>query len=67
MAPRAAAKSGDATSSMTHDDMATCDGGAGAGGKACAACASSESSPAASAAAAPPADMSSFFKEMFKS
>ena len=43
------------------------DGGAEAEGKACAACASSESSPAASAAAAPPADMSSFFKEMFKS
>ena len=44
------------------------DGGAAeAEGEACTARASSEASPAASAAAAPPADMSSFFKEMFKS
>lgn len=45
------------------------DGGAEAeGGASCATHAPSEAaSPAASAAAAPPADMSSFFKEMFKS
>ncbi len=41
------------------------DGGTEAEGKACAAHAPSEASGAASAAAAPPADMSSFFKEMF--
>ena len=41
------------------------DGGTEAEGEACAAHAPSEASGAASAAAAPPADMSSFFKEMF--